>query len=336
VAAAAAIGVLVPLGGLDEGPLESQNPPTPMWGAPESAELDSAAPATLALTFAADREVPAARVSGVVTATPAPGAGLETGDVIYEVDGAEVFAVVSDVPLHAPVVWGDHGPDVTAHGALLEALGYLDPVESAAPTVDAPFLSAVHELAADLGYPDVGSAAANVFSHLVWVPADRSFDGYEIQVRPGVPAPIYPAPVLVKTGPVVGASVVISGASDREWLFENEQISVAVGVDGRVTPASLGALDREYVRGDEPAGILRLADTEQVWLVPASAVIVGSEGAHCVIARHGSIATLESVEIANARIPGAALQSDLAGSEVLLNAALVDVEALIGSATCSP
>lgn len=331
------MGLLAIFAEASEKPLASQEAPAEIWGSPRPEEVDAAAPAVLELTFAADKEIPAARVSGVLTAVAELAGVVSTGDVLYEVDGRPVFAVVGEQPPHSALQWGDSGANAASQASLLEALGYLpEGQDEASAVVHAEFVAALQAMALDLGYSDLSAAPSQVFAHIVWIPLDEPADGIDMSVRVGEPAPTYPEPIGVHTGALIAAGTTIPESLGGEWVFEGDQFTVNLGSDGRVEPGGVSRLATLYEPGDEPAGTLRLATPLEVWLVPASAVLVGPEGERCVLVRRGRSLAVVAVDVVAAQMPGAALAADLGGAEILLNATGSGQAEISRPATCPP
>lgn len=102
-----------------------------------------------------------ARITGTITAVPEPGAVIEQGDVLFEIDGNPVIALYGDTPAYRSMfdaATNLTGPDIGQLERALAALGF---VEDGEITVDDEFTSAtaavVEEWQAAIGAIEDGS-----------------------------------------------------------------------------------------------------------------------------------------------------------------------------------
>lgn len=90
---------------------------------------------------------------GVVTALPAAGDVVPTGQVLYAVDGRPVLTLHGSTPLWRDLALGDTGPDVLALREALAALGY-QAGDASSDRFDEPLADALGALYRDRGYPE--------------------------------------------------------------------------------------------------------------------------------------------------------------------------------------
>lgn len=219
---------------------------------------------------------------GIVTGVEVvAGEVVATGDVLFSVDGAPIYAVASARPLAGEVGPGSPGEEVRAVHSLLATRG-LD-VDAASDVWTDATAAAVRSFARATGW----EAAAAVFraAWVVWLPESFAFT-----VTGGLPRAGFPAPSAgssIATGaPILASAVVGMPVPEAGSRLELAGITVDVGAGGLVSEPGLREIERVVAPGaDSVAGFLRPTVARDVLALPASAVLSDAGGVQCVLAR---------------------------------------------------
>jgi len=319
--------ILYAMRALSEDPLDAQRTVLPLWGEGTRVSLDYRSPSVLTGSRSDSEVVLAAREVGVVTDVPdATITSIRTGQVLYEVNNRPILATVSEEPPFSPLRMGDSGPAVESQVDVLRVHAYLAPDDDLVEgefVVGRQTMNAVTRFVRDLGYPSSVDEPDVLLSSLVWVPTSLQNSSWEVddEVALGGPAPVYPAPLLSTVSQLIDASVLLPNEGQREWRFEAESFSVGVDQDGIVSIEDLEVIPLEDL-GTEPLrieGAVSATTADELWVVPASALVVGPSGEFCLVLRRDGVVAVEQVDVVPARVPGTAIERDLTGITVLFN-----------------
>lgn len=230
-----------------------------------------------------------ATAPGTVTGTTCtPGRTIDSGSVVFSVDGRPMLALATSVPLWRDLGPGDRGDDVRSLQQELDRLGY-------AVAADGELgLGSVDAVASMRGQDDDVESSIRR-SDIMWVPAPSN-------TVVACPAPLGSsldahAP-LVSLAPTTGRAVVQDLPGDllpgpRSLVVG--AVTVAVGADGVVTdPATVTALAAAAPHDaaeeeDGPVsvtGALVLQTPVIVGVVPPSALYDLTDSTACVLAGH--------------------------------------------------
>lgn len=330
--------------------LQEAAEPEPIVVAVTPGTRDGATPAGVVLRHGPTTIARSAGPEGLVTAIIQPGESMGQGQVIAEVDGLPLFALVSPAPLHRSLSTGDQGPDVLALANLLIETGDLEPSESddqLGPVVAA----AISHFQSRTGHEQVrrnnaGTVVGVEFdpSWTVWIgPNPLRSVGATVDV--GQQWPAVGEPVLREATVAVRGDLVAVGPDglptlNGQWQIEFDGQSHNLDGQGTLTGAPLAAFEQALERNDgaESAGspsadtdgtegagqpipvIVRLKDPEVVSMVPPSSVIIDAEQRTCVFvpADDGPGWQPEPTTIVDGTF-GSSMLSPLAGAHVLAN-----------------
>jgi membrane fusion protein, multidrug efflux system len=183
----------------------------------------------------------AARLSGTVTALPAVGALLKSGQVLYQVDNKPVLLLRGNLPSYRELSSGVEGADVEQFERNLRALGYTG------FTVDDEYTSntaaAVEEWQEDLGLPETGKVDLGRVHYATGsVRVDSVSAALGDQVQSGTD-------VFVTSGSTRVVTVELE-MSDRRLARKGATVKLT-GPDGRTVPGTVTAVDTIVDAGEE-------------------------------------------------------------------------------------
>lgn len=258
--------------------------------------------------------------TGVVTQAPVRGARLANGSVAFAVNDRHVLAMVADAPLWRPLERGDRGDDVRRLATFLMAAGvYRGP---ATTVVDAPLARAISDFNARLGYP----SAPAVFdpARVLWVGPLPTTVGDALvsagtTVAPGAPIASGPRSVsavkvmeppggIAATGDFTGGATLVVGSA---------AVSYRPGSGAVTDHKGVASIRSALAPADTGAAIVQAARPKPVRLVPASALVTGSDGMTCVYAAPD--ATPTAVTPVGGGVATAQLPADFPLATVLAN-----------------
>ena len=252
----------------------------------------------------------------MVTSVLAGGAAVESGDVLYSVEGRPVVALTGAVPAWRDLASGaDGGADIAQLEAALAALGYSD---GGALTVDETWdghtTAAVKAWQTGLGLEAIGEVT---LGHVVFVPADTTVTAVNVTVgqkvadgdavlRLATPPQQVVATVPAELRPVVapGLAVQVSGVAASVT-----RLGSATGSDGTVSVVAYitpsGPIDG--ADGSSVSARFTVTDAAGVLLVPVDAVTSRIDGSYAVLAvddtgRSGSWVPIEVHGVADAKV----------------------------------
>lgn len=293
---AALVAIFVPLlliaGGLvlldrfDEGNLAAEN--EGFWIPVEEEALDSSQLISLALTWSEGREIVAPRWAGLVTDVAVhPGDELRSGDRVIQIDGVWRVAAVSGTPLYASVGYESSAAEKATAVEILRTLGY-----SNVDTWNWNAIEAVRDLADRLGVPGAANALELDPAWIVWLPTEPSVVG-EVIATPGRPAPQEGEAVLALQSELTSVELEANPAGGQPpdfddavmWELHLNDTVVDSPVFPLVDPAQLAELTVSFgqERPETAKGTMSRSGASMGWVVPASSVLVDSNGLMCVI-----------------------------------------------------
>ncbi|HEX2037945.1 MAG TPA: peptidoglycan-binding protein [Chloroflexota bacterium] len=266
----------------------------------------------------------------VYTWLPAPGAVIERGQPLFEVDGRPVPLLYGDRPAWRRLAPGvPPGPDIGALQANLVALGFAEPELTESGTFDEATAAAVARWQAALGVPQTGAVEPG---EVIFLPA--SLRVTTVRVSAGAPAETgatvmdctstvrvvtVPLPVAMQSMVKVGDPVVITLPDGRTRTngVVSEVSRVATGSSGTGGTGGTSQGSGQGTSGGQPTIGVTVSISDQgaagsldqapvavaitsdsragVLAVPVNALLALSEGGYAVAVREGNNRTLVGV-----------------------------------------
>jgi len=345
VAPALALGVLLMA---DLGPvLQSEVVPAPMVVPVGATRFDDRRAVLVRLAWSEGELVRSGGFEGlVISMVTAPGDTLGSGDVVAEVAGVRVVALVSEAPFYRPLARGDGGADVARLERFLIDLGLL--AEDHMPTgeVTRSVSAAIGVLNERLGAERVRrSSTGRVIgpefdpATVLWV-GDAPFAVGKVFVEPGMRWPGLGEPVLQGPDRLDDARLFTlgeAGAPPTEAVLPGgfvlvvDEASIPLDDSGRIR-----ADGRERLSALVPVGTgevvasVRLAEPVEAVKVPPSAVVEGSGGMCVYVLSGGGVFEPVAVELVASLFGEAAVRVSRPITEVLANPTQV-----VAGARCS-
>lgn len=293
-----AVVIAVPLQSvLDRASVEPPNPITVSVG---SRQVDRAIAVNALVTSQTPPELRSGAdgvVTGLVEAGP-----LETGQRVFEIDGAGVLAYRGSV-LYRDLARGDHGPDVSSVSKFLVTIGLLDS-RRASDQFGPAMETAVRGLQARAGVNQDGIFR---LGYITYVPndattIDQAIVGLGDRVSVGDAIFVAAAPVeSVTLTPVSAGSLATYNESDLALRIGDDLVDIpGVDMTGSDAQAVADSLEEGVSEGEirvdatggvtavYSGGILVLRDPIVSGVVPSTAVVIDEDGAACVLVQTDS------------------------------------------------
>lgn len=148
--------------------------------------LEGVTPAYRDITLSSDSIQVSSRLNGIVTAIAQEGATVEQGDVVFEVNGQPVVALIGTTPAYRPLLDLSEnltGPDVAQLEAALDALGFND----SNVTIDDEFTDFTEQMV-EAWQEDVGAEVDGVveLGEVVFIPAATQILSVDVAVGDSV------------------------------------------------------------------------------------------------------------------------------------------------------
>lgn len=354
MALAVAVGVVAPalvLGVLltaDLGPvLESEAAPAPIVVPVGKTTFDDRRSVLVRFTWLEGELARSGGLDGLVVAvTVESGDTLGTGDVVAEVGGVRVVALVMEKPFHRPLARGDEGEDVVRLERFLIDLGLLPEDHEPGGEVTQAVSAAIGVFNQRHGVQQVrrsstGRAVGPEFdpAAVLWV-GDAPFVVGTVLVEPGTRWPGLGEPVLRGPDRLDDARVFTlgeAGAPPTEvvlpggYVLVIDEATVPLDDSGGIDADGRARLSALVPAGTtEVVGSVRLADPIEAVKVPPSAIVDGT-GGECVYAEVGETGFKPvAVELVASLFGEAVVRVSAPVTEVLANPAQV-----IPGAPCS-
>lgn len=272
----------------------------------------------------------AVNADGVVTRVVAQaGSTVDSGSVVVEVEDSPVIAMAAQAPLWRDLSQGAVGQDVARLQQFLADLSLFD------GEVDGRFgagtRTAVVALQEQAGL--VGPRGVLLLEQVLWIGEGEELMVGEVLVAAGQPVA---AGVPVLRAPAVATALVVSepsgglglAAVDAE-LVVGEQATPYQPGSGRVEATDfVHAVAADLGPGGEGIGQVRAASTEEVLVIPSSAVVVDASGATCVFP------DATAAPVAVVPVGGGLAASELA-PDTPLSSVLANPREVRGDAACS-
>lgn len=272
---------------------------------------------------------------GVVTSvTMTAGKAIESGSVVYAINGVAVLALHTPAPLYRSLRIGDQGPDVLALEEALTSMGFFWPTPD--ETYDREADAAVKAWMESLG------AASNRpgfdVTSVVWLP-DTQFPVAAVHVAVGQQAP-GPGEAIAETKPHLESAVIIAsgppadrgvelvlqtGLGKATFLWPGDADGHEITLLGTAAESIAGVLPVD--EQDVPARV-ELQKPLQHVVIPASAVVIGQSGTACAWVRTTDAGGLSrrTIKPGSGGFGGAAIQDGIQpGEDVLANPLAVGV-----------
>lgn len=269
---------------------------------------------------------------GTVTAAPVVGAALDDGSEVLRVDDRPVRAMVAVAPPWRTLRSGDEGPDVARLQEFLARIGYA-PGE-ADGEFGATLRRAVERFNRDAGL----GVRVGTFdpATVVWIgptplSVHESLVTEGASVGPGSPVVRGPArPDTVSVAEPQGGVGTVGDFGTLATLVVGEaQVPYVPGSGLIDTPADVVAVRAALAPAVEGAGTLSASAPREVAVVPASALVQGTDGTTCVYP-DASSAPLVVVPVGGG-VANAELPADLPTDRVLANPGRVELDVACGS-----
>lgn len=252
----------------------------------------------------------------MITSLLSAGTAVQSGDVLYSVEGRPVVALTGSVPAWRDLASGiDDGADVAQLEAALTALGYSDGGKLTVDEAwDSRTTAAVKAWQTGLGLESTGEVP---LGYVVFVPADTTVTAVNTGVgakvadgdavlRLATPSQQLVASVPAELRPVVapGLAVEVSGvAATVTRLGSSTGSDGTVGVVAYITPSGpIAAAD-----GSSVSARFTVTDAAGVLLVPVDAVTSRIDGSYAVLAvddtgRSGTWVPIEIHGVADGKV----------------------------------
>jgi len=271
------VGAVLAVWALAASPLRSAERPRPVVAEVQAAERDNRVATTVAV-HPAPEVVVRSQSTGTVTAS-ALGVGepVRQGDVALVVDGRPIVAYIADAPLFRDVTAGLRGDDVTTVRRLLTDLGYLGADDGDSDTA---MVAAIRGFNTDHGRGADDETLSP--DSVLWIPADSSAP-QAVSVRVGdvvqAQSELYTttsgsAAVQIAT-PAVGVARVLSVGT--------ASVPLPAGSDEVTDPGDVAELLAVMAGQEASPAVVADEEPEPVGTIPASAVIVDTQGTSCYL-----------------------------------------------------
>lgn len=225
--------------------------------------------------------------SGLITSVLVqPGDRVKSGQAIVAIDGVTRVAVATPTPFWRDLRLGDEGPDVAMLDDALKVMGFgpSDPDD----VFDSGTAAAVSKFADSLG---VGSKSGSFDrSWIIWLPLSE-LKVAVVQVATGQLAPSSGSEIVKASPKLLGVTFLtetdlpVDISEPEAWQVELAGAVVDIAADQPIRVRNED-LDRIAALLDEGAesspAVLRARSSQQVIVVPASAVGSNSDGNLCV------------------------------------------------------
>lgn len=310
---------LVAVYGSQRAPVESSDQSAPQWVAARSSIDHRQFEATAIGVFEEGKQLFSASDGLVTSVAVESGQTVRDGSIVLWVDGYPVVAVETAVPFWRAFESGSRGDDVTALQEFLERRGAFES-EHVDGIYGANTRAAWNEYMIGFGI-DPANSRAPAPRDFVWVSNPIVADA--VEVSPGLT--IQAGTVITGEAPSLQAVEVIEpadvpAAGEAAWVVEIDGVTTKLDRSvGRVTLLDLGSHDIDPET--EHAASVMLETGEEVWVVPASALITKGS-VTCIYGRAASDvkASNQIVQVLGGGL-GAAFISEITAAEVLANPA---------------
>ncbi|HQZ85219.1 MAG TPA: peptidoglycan-binding domain-containing protein [Actinomycetota bacterium] len=305
------VGVVLAVWALADSPLQSATRPQPLIGTVELAERRDVELTSVTLIPAEPYPVVSQSTGTVTALSITSGEAIGSGATALAVDGRPVVAYVSAAPLYRDIVEGLEGDDVAAAQRLLADLGHLDAVDGRAGS---PTTAAIRAFNAAQGYGEDNGVLA--VGSLLWVP-EGSAAPQSVTIRVG--QLVAPQTELYMTASGEDRIEVGAPEADVDRLLTVGSVTATLG-SGQTTltdPADIEAI-KTVLGGETTAGAaLESITPRTVGTVPASAVVVGTDGVACFFTDLQGPGT--RIDAAAGSFGLVDVDADLIGTPVLIN-----------------
>lgn len=273
----------------------------------------------LVLEWGVPTEVAAPEWYGTVTSVGvAPGETIEDGDQVAIIDGIARRGFVGETPFYRSLAAKATGTDVFELESLLVRWGFFE--DEPDQTFTTSTAAAVTRLGVSLGVSD----PRGLFdpSWVVWL-GDEPLQIASTSLKAGFPAPSPGSAVITGRSNLLGVG--LSDGSGTPLFLEGEWILSVAGLDlklqdSEMAPEELSEL-ADVVPDDslQVGGMIRKADAPPAVVVPATAVVVDSDGTTCVFVEASGFEA-RIVELGDGGISNVDVISGLVdGDRVLVN-----------------
>lgn len=265
--------------------------PSPITHVVESRPDTRAVGVSVEIRWLDGETVAAPSWSGTVTGLHlSPGDVIGSNDLVASVDGIDRVAITTPTPLYRHLGRGDTGDDVAHLQAVLAGMGWFD--GDADGRYGPGTVAAVRAFATYLGVarPDGRFDPAWV----VWLPS-TSFAVGSVDATVGFPAPA-PGTAWLR-GPQVVAEVTLVQADGARLKLDGDAWELWIGDavvalhDGLPNLQDMERVTQRPSDGETTvsvSGRVLRADAPDVPVVPAAAVVAGTDGEHCVYTPEGA------------------------------------------------
>ncbi|MCL2092161.1 MAG: hypothetical protein FWH11_13340 [Micrococcales bacterium] len=260
----------------------------------ETSTGSNAQEARVALVWSDPVEVVYSGPAGTVTTIPVKsGTAIAAGQVVLEVDGADVRAVFGDKPLYSTVTDRSSREQIVVVNDFLAALG--KPVPGNRAKWTSATTSGVRAVAKESGWPEPAPGEFDP-QWTVWVPRD-GFVVDHVVPRVGFLAPGVGEVVLSGRRTLVEARINPTPDAATTYTLRLEGGEVPV-IDGAADLVALSGLVTPPEEGSSGEVSARLVNDTPAPVVPVApgAVLIGTDGRGCLVVRHGGTVETMTVE----------------------------------------
>lgn len=232
--------------------------------------------------------------AGTVTAVPVEtGTVVAAGQVVLEVNGVAVRAVIGDKPLYTTVTDRSNKEQIVVVNDFLAALGKQVPRDRSKWT--SATTNGAGAVAKESGWPEPASGEFDP-QWTVWVPED-GFVVNDVVPRAGFPAPGAGEAMLSGRRTLVEARISPTPDTAATYTLRVEGGDVPV-VNGAVDLDVLTGLVAPPEEGSTGEVSAKLVNDTSAPVVPVApgAVLTGTDGKHCLVVRRGGATKAVTVD----------------------------------------
>ncbi len=235
------------------------------------------------VTFSPGRDL-VAYATGTVTSAARAGVTLNSGDVVLRVNDRPIRAMVADAPLWRNLTTGSKGDDVKRLKSFLHQIGSYDGTIDT--SYDATLAQAVAQFNHDGGYGDSTSFDP---ATVIWIgpkplPVAQALVSAGSSLSPGTPVARGPkqATSIAVEEPAGGVATIGDFSGGATLSVGSTSVNYKPGSGAITNPAAVATIQAAMTPAASGAATIEAAKATAVDVVPASALVTGTDGTICV------------------------------------------------------